>query len=122
MIENFVMRLFGLGKAIDALDGETSKSYLGGAGLILAGLGSIAAGAAGVVGELVAAHGGPAYLALLKNLPHDASAGLVLGGYASIKAGIAAIGLRHAMAKAAAAAPAAAPVAAPAPSAPATQG
>lgn len=103
-IVNAVMRFVGLGKAVDALDGESSKAYLGGVGLIATGLATALGGIAGVVGEIAVSHGGAAYLALLQGLPHNASAGLVLAGLTSIKAGIAAIGLRHAMAKAQAAA------------------
>lgn len=99
---NLIMRLLGLGKAIDALDGEKSKAYQGGVGMILAGAASVLGGLAGVVGNVIAAKGGPAYLALIQGIPHDSSVGLILAGYAGIKAGWAVIGQRHAVAKAAA--------------------
>ena len=97
---NWLMRLVGLGEAVDALDGEKSKTYAGGVGLILAGAASILGGLAGIAGQIVAAHGGADYLALVKGIPHNASAGLILAGYAGIKQGLAVIGARHAIAKA----------------------
>lgn len=97
-IQNILMRALGLGKAVDALDGETSKAYLGGVGLILTGAATALGGLAGIAGELIAAHGGPAYWALASNIPHDASAGLFLAGLAGIHQGISQIGQRHALA------------------------
>lgn len=99
-IVNFLMRAFGLGKAVDALDGESSKAYMGGVGQILTGAATLLGGLAGIAGQLVGAHGGAEYVALAKGLAHDPSAGLVLGGAALISKGWADIGQRHALAKA----------------------
>lgn len=99
-IVNFVLRLTGLGKAVDALNGKTSKTYLGGAVLILTGAATLLGGAAGVIGEVLAASTGPEYLAIAKGLAHNASAGLIVAGAGTIGKGIAVIGQRHATAKA----------------------
>lgn len=99
-IVNFLMRAVGLGKAVDALDGETSKTYMGGIGLMLTGLATMAGGAAGLIGEIAAAHGGAEYLAIARGIPHNASVGLILAGAAGISKGYAAIGQRHALAAA----------------------
>lgn len=96
---NLAMKWMGLQSAVDALDGETSKAYLGGVGLILGGLGSVCAGLAGIVAAVVPLQGGAAYLAYAQNLSHDTNAGLVLAGYAAIMKGYADIGNRHATAK-----------------------
>lgn len=102
---NLVLRISGLGKAVDALNGETSKTYQGGAILILTGAATLLGGLAGVLGQVVAAASGADYLALAQGLGHNASAGLVMAGAATIGKGIAVIGQRHALAKAAAEAP-----------------
>ena len=98
---NGFLRVIGFGKAVDALDGETSKAYLGGAVKVLGGLGSIFLGVANVGVELAAAHGGAEYLAIGKALfSGNAETALILGGVAAIGAGVSAIGQRHALAKA----------------------
>lgn len=96
---NMLLRLFGFGKAVDALDGETSKAYMGGLGLILTGIAGVLGGVAGIVGEVVAAHGGAAYITLATGLTHNPSAAVVLAGAASISKGVAVIGQRHALAR-----------------------
>lgn len=100
-IVNFVLRLSGLGKAVDALNGETSKTYLGGAVMILTGAATLLGGLAGIAGQVVAAASGADYLALVQGIGHNASAGLVMAGAATIGKGVAVIGQRHAIAKAA---------------------
>lgn len=114
-VVNFVLRMLGFGKAVDALDGETSKAYIGGLGQILTGVATLAGGAAGIASQLLSAHGGGDYLAIAQGLTHNANAGLVLAGAGLISKGVADIGNRHAIAKASASAEAAAPAAAPAP-------
>lgn len=97
---NIVMRLMGLGKAVDALDGETSKAYLGGVGEILSGAASLLTGSAHIVVALAAAHGVDAYLDIGKSLFHgNADTALVLAGAALVSKGLADIGNRHATAK-----------------------
>ncbi len=104
-IQNFVLRALGLGKAVDALDGETSKAYLGGVGLILTGLASLAGGVAHVATAIVAAHGGPEYLAIGRALyAGNADTALLLAGLGMVSKGWAEIGQRHALAKSDAAA------------------
>lgn len=100
IVINFLMRAFGLGKAVEALDGETSKAYAGGVGQILAGAAGILGGLAGIAGQVVAAHGGPEYLSLVQGLAHNPSAAAVLAGAGFISAGLSAIGQRHALVKA----------------------
>lgn len=100
-IVNFLMRRFGLGEAVDALDGEGSKAYAGAVGQILTGAATLLGGLAGIASEFIAAHGGAAYLAILQHLKTDPSAGAVLAGAALISSGWTAIGQRHALAKAA---------------------
>ena len=46
---NLIMRMLGLGSAVDALDGETSKAYLGAVGLLLSGAASVLGGAANII-------------------------------------------------------------------------
>ena len=104
IILNSFLRLIGFGKAVDALDGETSKAYLGGAVKILGGIGSIVLGLSNIGLELAAAKGGAAYLAIGKALfSGNAETAMLVGGVAAIGAGIATIGQRHAIAKAVAA-------------------
>lgn len=100
MLVNLVLRMTGLGKAVDALNGETSKTYLGGVVLILTGAATLLGGVAGIAGEVLAASTGAEYMALAKGLTHNASAGLVVAGAGTIGKGIAVIGQRHATAKA----------------------
>lgn len=98
-IANIIMRLMGLGKAVDALDGATSKAYIGGVGLILSGAATTLGGAANLVLEIVPLHGGAAYFKFVQNASHDPNVGLVLAGAAVIAKGLAEIGQRHAIAK-----------------------
>lgn len=100
-IVNLVLRLTGLGKAVDALNGETSKTYQGGALLILTGAATLLGGVAGILSQVLASSTGADYLALAQGLPHNASAGLIVAGAGTIGKGIAVIGQRHATAKAA---------------------
>ncbi len=109
-IVNFVIRVVGLGKAVDALNGESSKTYLGAAVMILTGAATLLGGVAGIAGQVAAAATGADYLALAQGLAHNSSAGLVLAGAGTIGKGIAVIGQRHALAKAAAPAPVSASV------------
>jgi hypothetical protein len=112
-IVNFVIRAVGLGKAVDALNGETSKTYQGAAILILTGAATLLGGIAGVVGQIAAAATGADYLALAQGLAHNSSAGLIMAGAGTIGKGIAIIGQRHALAKAVASEPVVAPVETP---------
>lgn len=99
---NGFLRLIGFGKAVDALDGETSKAYLGGAIKILSGAGSVLLAAANIAVQVAAGHGGADYLAVAKGVFNgNAETAMLTGGVALIGAGIAAIGQRHAIAKAA---------------------
>ncbi len=100
MIVNAVMRLCGLGKAVDALNGEASKTYLGAVVVILTGAATLLGGVAGIAGQVIAASTGADYLALAQGIGHNASAGLVMAGAAGIGKGIAIIGQRHAQANA----------------------
>ena len=98
---NLILRLIGFGKAVDALNGETSKAYLGGLVKILSGAGSVAAALANIVGVLHASHSGADILSLGQSLVHgDANTALLVGGAGLIGAGISAIGQRHALATA----------------------
>ncbi len=99
MLVNLLMRVFGFGKAVDALDGQTSKAYAGGVGQILTGVATLAGGAAGLAQQFVAAQGADAYLDIIKGITANPSAGLVLAGAGLISKGIADIGNRHAIAK-----------------------
>jgi hypothetical protein len=101
-IANLIMRLVGLGKAVDALDGETSKAYIGGVGMMLSGAATLVGGLANLAGEIVPLHGGAAYFDFARNLSHDPNAALVLAGAGLISKGVAEIGQRHATAKLAA--------------------
>lgn len=100
-LANVLMRIMGMGKAVDALDGATSKAYIGGVGLILTGLVSLLTGSAHVLSQVFAAHGGAAYFDILKSLyAGDADTALFIAGAAAVSKGIAEIGARHALAKA----------------------
>lgn len=99
MFINFLMRVFGFGKAVDALDGATSKAYAGGVGQILTGIATLAGGLAGLASQFVGATGGDAYLEIIKGITANPSAGLVLAGAGLVSKGIADIGNRHAIAK-----------------------
>lgn len=102
---NFILRLLGLGKAVDALDGGTSKAYLGGLGMILSGGATLLGGIAKIVMAIVPLHGIGQYIEFAQSLPNDPNAALVLAGVALISKGIADIGQRHAVAKIAQPAP-----------------
>src|SRR3990167_10805480 len=96
---NLLLRLFGFGKAVDALDGAPSKTYMGALGLILSGASSVLTGMAHVTGDLLAAKGGAAYLSIAKGLyAGNADTALLVAGAALISKGIATIGQRHATA------------------------
>lgn len=97
---NFAMRMLGLGKVVDALDGETSKACIAGLGKILTGGAAVMTGSAHVTSLLFAAHGSADYLAIAQQLYHgDADTAAILGGVALILSGYQAIGQRHAVAK-----------------------
>lgn len=96
---NIIMRLMGFGAAVDALDGETSKAYIGGVGEILSGAATLLGGLANIVAQIVPLHGASAYFDFARNISHDPSAALVVAGLALIHKGIADIGNRHATAK-----------------------
>ncbi len=97
---NLLLRLLGFGKAVDALDGETSKAYIGGLGMILTGGASLLDGSSHVAAALLAAHGGADYFAIGKALYQgDADTATIIAGFALISKGIAEIGQRHAAAK-----------------------
>lgn len=104
-IVNFVMRLSGFGKAIEALDGETSKTYGAGVGKILTGAAEILGGVATLASQFVAAKGGANYLALVQDIPHGLAAAAIVHGWNAILDGRAVIAQRHAVAKAIVAAP-----------------
>lgn len=103
-IVNFAMRCFGLGKAVDALDGETSKAYTGGIGNVLLGASGVLGGLAGMAVQLVGMKGGASYLEFGQNLGHNPATLAVLMGAKTFMEGWTAIGQRHAIAKAEAAA------------------
>lgn len=118
---NFAMRMLGLGKVVDALDGETSKTCIAAVGKILAGGISVMTGSAHVTALILAAHGGAEYFQIGKQLYHgDADTAMIAGGILAIMGGYADIGNRHATAKLAnaldaqASGPSTAPPAAPA--------
>lgn len=97
---NFAMRLLGLGKVVDALDGETSKACIVGLGKILTGGAAVLTGSAHVAALLLAAHGGADYLAIGQQLYHgDADTAAIAGGFLLILSGYQAIAQRHAIAK-----------------------
>ena len=96
---NLLLKVMGFGKAVEALDGESSKAYIGALGLILSGAATLLTGLANVVGEVVPLQGGAEYIKFLSNLSHDANAAIVLAGVAAISKGVADIGNRHAVAK-----------------------
>lgn len=96
---NLLMRMLGLGKAVDALDGETSKAYIGGLGMILTGAGTLLAGAGNIASEVLPLHGAAAYLSFAQGLSHDPNTALLMAGAAAISKGLADIGNRHAIAK-----------------------
>ncbi len=100
---NFIMRLCGFGKAVDALDGETSKTDGAGVGKILPGGAEILGGVSTLVAQFVAAKGGAGYLSLVKDVPHGLSAAAIIHGWNTILDGRAIIAQRHALAKAVAA-------------------
>jgi hypothetical protein len=103
-IVNFAMRVMGLGKAVEALDSESSKAYSAAVGKMFLGASSCLGGLAGLISEFVAAHGGAAYLALIQGLATDPSAILIGAGIGLILTGWGDIGQRHATAVAAKAA------------------
>lgn len=96
---NLIMRLLGLGKAVDALDGETSKAYAGAVVVMFGGAATLLGGVANLIGEFVPLHGGAAYLSFAQGLTHDPNLALVLAGAAAIGKGLTDIGQRHAVAK-----------------------
>lgn len=96
---NLLLRLFGFGKAIDALDGEESKTYAAGAQALLLGLGGMIGGVVGLLGEFIAAKGATAYLAIVQNAGHDPYVKAVVAGWGAILAAKAVIAQRHATAK-----------------------
>lgn len=96
---NFLLRAFGFGKAVDALDGETSKAYIGGLGLILSGAATTLGGSANLLAEILPLHGADAYLTFARQLSHDPNVAILTAGAALIAKGIEAIGQRHATAK-----------------------
>lgn len=98
-LKNVAVRMAGLGKAVDALDGQDSKTYAAGAEKILTGAAAVLAGLAGIAGQLVAAHGSADYWALAQGLLHNVSVGTITGGWALILSGKADIAQRHATAK-----------------------
>ena len=99
MIINFALKALGLGKAVEALDGEDSKAYAAGVQQIMTGGATLLGGLSGYASEFVSAHGAADYLAIVQNWKHDTNAGLLIAGWALIQAGKAAIANRHATAK-----------------------
>ena len=96
---NLIMRMLGLGSAVDALDGATSKAYIGGVGMILTGAASVLGGAANIVSEVLPLHGAAAYFDFARGISHDPSLAVIAAGVALISKGVAEIGQRHATAK-----------------------
>ena len=96
---NIVMRAVGLGKAVDALDGEASKAYVGGLGTMLAGAAGVLAALANLLGEVLPLHGGAEYLKFVQGLSHNPNMAAILLGVAAVSKGLADIGNRHAVAK-----------------------
>ncbi len=101
VILNGFLRIIGFGKAVDALDGETSKAYLGGAVKILTGAGSLLLAGANIATQVAGAHGSADYLAIGRAIfAGNAETAMLAAGAGLIGAGIQAIGQRHALAKA----------------------
>lgn len=98
-IVNLAMKAMGLGGALDALDGETSKAYQGAVVTILTGAATFIGGLANLAAEIFPLHGGAAYVDFARSLSHDPNLALVLAGLAAIGKGWADIGNRHATAK-----------------------
>jgi hypothetical protein len=104
-IVNFVMRAAGFGKAVELLDGETSKTYAVGVGQILTGLAGVLGGLGMYGAQFVAAQGGAAYLSILQGALHNPATAAIGLGWTEILKGRATIAQRHALAKAAAVEP-----------------
>lgn len=119
-LANVIMRAIGLGKAVDALDGETSKAYIAGVMAMLGGAVSISTALIHILNLVFQAHGGAAYYDIFKAIQAGNADTVLLGaGYLAIAKGYADIGHRHALAEIANAqgdpAPAPAPAAPPPP-------
>jgi hypothetical protein len=99
-IINAAMRVLGLGKAVDAIGGETSKAYLGGLGQILTGGASVLLAVANIVLQLQGAHGAGDLVSVGQALLHGDPRVLAIGaGIGLISKGLADIGNRHATAE-----------------------
>ncbi len=99
-IANLILRVLGLGSAVDALNGQTSKAYLGGLGLMLSGGATLLGGLANLALEAQKITDLGGWIAFAKHMTNDPNAALVLAGAALISKGLADIGQRHALAKA----------------------
>lgn len=97
---NFVMRVAGFGKAVEALDGETSKTYAAGAGEMLTGAVGILTGAGMFLAQFVAAKGGAEYLAIAQGALHNPATAAIGLGWTTFLKGRATIAQRHALVKA----------------------
>ena len=97
---NAALRIFGFGKALDALNGETSKTYAAGAQKMLTGMAGIVTGLSMFAAQFIAAKGGAEYLAIIQGLTSN-PAMLALGaGWALFLDGKATVAQRHALVKA----------------------
>lgn len=99
LIVTFVMKMMGLGKAVEALDGAPSKAYAAGVGKILTGLAGILGGLAMVCAAFVDAHGAGSYYALLQEAVKGPAGAAIGAGWLLILGGWGDIGQRHAIAK-----------------------
>lgn len=98
-IANMVLRMLHMGAAVDALDGKTSKAYMGGVGKMLAGASSMFLALAHIFVALVQARGGASYFDIIRGIySGNVDTALLLSGVALIHDGLADIGNRHAVA------------------------
>jgi hypothetical protein len=99
-IVNLVMRIAGFGKAVEALDGETSKTYAAGVGQILTGAAGILGGLGMYATQFIGAKGGAEYLGIVQGALHNPATAAIGFGWSEILKGRATIAQRHALAKA----------------------
>lgn len=102
---NLLLKLSGLTRMWDAVDGYKTK--LGAGGLMLAGLGMMLTAMAGIVATYVACPDHTCQLDLLKQVTGSANGKLLIEGFIVFKSGLMGLGIAHKVEKAAADAPAA---------------
>lgn len=105
-IQNFLLRVLGLGKVVDALDGETSHSVLAGLGMILGGVASGALAGSHIVAALSAARGLNGILPIAQGIfAGNVDTAAIGAAWLGITSGWGKIHLRKAIAESAPAAP-----------------